>query len=153
MDILDAEIFDMRAICNIYGVPSQLLNDPNNKTYNNQAEGEKALTTRCALPLLTALRDNFNRKLKNDWNAGSDTVIDFDLSVYSELEGNKLEQVNWLEKSLLPLYRRYEILGESVPEWMDEATRNTILVPSGYQPLEETLMPVPDLQNPYNDQA
>jgi hypothetical protein len=48
------------------------------------------------------------------------------------------------------LYRRYEILGESVPEWMDEATRNTILVPSGYQPLEETLMPVPDLQNPYN---
>jgi HK97 family phage portal protein len=153
MDILDAEIFDMRAICNIYGVPSQLLNDPNNKTYNNQAEGEKALTTRCALPLLTALRDNFNRKLKNDWNAGSDTVIDFDLSVYSELEGNKLEQVNWLEKSLLPLYRRYEILGESVPEWMDEATRNTILVPSGYQPLEETLMPVPDLQNPYNAQA
>ena len=150
MDILDAEIFDMRAICNIYGVPSQLLNDPDNKTYNNQAEGEKALTTRCALPLLTALRDNFNRKLKNDWNAGSDTVIDFDLSVYSELEGNKLEQVNWLEKSLLPLYRRYEILGESVPEWMDEATRNTILVPSGYQPLEETLMPVPDLQNPYN---
>lgn len=154
MDILESELFDMRAICNIYGVPSQLLNDSTNKTYNNQLEGEKALTTRCALPLLASLRDNFNRKLKLDWTNGQTaSIIDFDLSVYPELEQNKLEQVNWLEKSLLPIYRRYEILGESIPEWMDEATRNTILVPSGYKPLDEALINLPNDLNPYSGQA
>ena len=152
MDIMQSEVFDQRAICNIYGVPSQLLNDPENKSYNNQLEGEKALTTRCALPLLTSLRDNFNRKFKDDWKNAQNVnnIIDFDLSVYTELEQNKIDQVNWLEKSLLPLYRRYEILGEPIPEWMDEATRNTILVPSGYKPIEEAMINLPTDLNPYN---
>ncbi len=92
LDIIESEKWDMKALCNIYGVPSQLLNDADNKTYNNQREGEKALTVRCAIPLLVGIRDNLNRKLHSDWGyRGSDIYVDFDPTVYSELEAEQFQ--------------------------------------------------------------
>jgi hypothetical protein len=154
LDLLNAENMDLRALCNVYQVPSQLLNDPDNKTFSNTKEGEKALTVRCAIPALASIRDQFNRKFQKDWNAKG-RVIDFDTSVYTELQEGKLDTVTWLEKSCLTLERRYEILGEKVPEWMDEQTRRTILVPSSITTLDNIENPpinLPSGLNPYAKQ-
>ncbi|CAB4121827.1 COG4695 Phage-related protein [uncultured Caudovirales phage] len=154
LDLLNAENMDLRALCNVYQVPSQLLNDPDNKTFSNTKEGEKALTVRCAIPALASIRDQFNRKFQKDWNAKG-RVIDFDTSVYTELQEGKLDTVTWLEKSCLTLERRYEILGEKVPDWMDEQTRRTILVPSSITTLDNIENPpinLPSGLNPYAKQ-
>jgi len=80
LNIIESEKWDLKALCNIYGVPSQLLNDSDSKTYNNQREGEKALTLRCAIPLLNALTENLNRKLHTDWGyKGTNLYVDYDL--------------------------------------------------------------------------
>lgn len=126
LDIINQEMWDMRLICNIYGVPSQLLNDPANKAEANAIQAEKALTTRAALPLLTAMQDNLNRKLQSDWGyKGQNIVVGFDISAYPELQEDRVSQVNWLDKSLLPLKERYRIMGLN-PEGVSEEMLNTI---------------------------
>jgi len=129
LDIIQQEMWDMRSLCNIYGVPSQLLNDPENKIQANSTSGEKALTVRAALPLLTAMRDNLNRKLATDWGyKNTGIVVDFDLSIYPELQDDKATQVAWLKDSMLPLRRRYELMGEAIPDYISEDIMNSIYV-------------------------
>ncbi len=149
MAILEAELFDMRAICNLYGVPSQLLNDTAAKTYNSLIEAEKALTVRGAIPNLTSLRDDINLKLYKEWAVGKKRVVDFDLSVYPELQKNKKELMDWISKAPISIERTLELLGEPVPDWMDEETRRTILMPSNMQALTEMPIDLPNDQNPY----
>ncbi len=151
MAILEAELFDMRAICNLYGVPSQLLNDTAAKTYNNSQEAEKSLTVRGALPALTSLRDSFNHKLYKGWG-GKDSkrrVIDFDISAYPELQKNKKELMEWVSKAPISIERTLELLGEAVPDWMDEETRRTILMPQNMTALGE--MPIDSSLSPYGN--
>lgn len=143
LNILESEKWDMVSLCNIYGVPSQLLNDPDNKTYNNQQEGEKALTLRCAIPLLNEIRDDFNKKLHTDWGYANqqDIYIDYDVTVYQELEANKVQQVDWLEKAwwLTPI-QKYEEMGIHVPDELREEL-SKVYIPSNLQPLD-TYQPI-----------
>lgn len=139
LNIIESEKWDMKALCNIYGVPSQLLNDADNKTYNNQMEGEKALTLRCAIPLLVGIRDNLNRKLKTDWGyAGQNIYVDFDPTVYAELESNKSEQVKWLNEAwwIAPA-QKYDIMGMEVPEYLNKAELEKIYIPQNIAPMDE----------------
>jgi HK97 family phage portal protein len=148
LDIIDQEMWDMRSLCNIYGVPSQLLNDPANKIQANSSSGEKALTVRAAIPLLISIRDNINRKLATDWGyKGKNIVVDFDLSVYPELQEDKANQAKWLEISMLPLRRRYEILGEPIPDYLSDEVLNSIFVNG--QPLGESIDTVDPIIDPY----
>jgi HK97 family phage portal protein len=97
LDIIAAEKWNMRRFCNLFGgVPSQLLNDPENKTYNNQKEGEKALMSRCGLAHLTSFRNSFNRKARRYWKLDGRWIIDFDMSVYGELQADASEMMKWL---------------------------------------------------------
>ena len=153
LDLLNAENMDLRALCNIYGVPSQLLNDPDNKTYNNTREGEKALTVRCALPLLKSITDQFNRKFQSDWGfKGKNRIIAPDLTIYKELEEDKNMQVDWVNKAPLTLRRKLEILNEPNTNYTDEQL-NTILLPSGTTTLEDVMggkpINLPDGLNDY----
>lgn len=152
MAILEAELFDMRAICNIYGIPSQLLNDTAAKTYNTTTEAEKSLTVRGALPQLTSMRDALNHKLYKGW-AGKNRrrVVDFDMSAFPELQKNKKELMEWISKAPISIERTLELLGEPVPDWMDEETRRTILMPSTMQALGEMPIDLPPGQNPYGE--
>ena len=88
MQIIESEKWDAIMLCNIYGVPPELLG-LTQKTYNNVKEAEKALTTRCAFPLLTTFRDAFNHKLNTDWGfKGKNIYIDYDFSIFTELNDN-----------------------------------------------------------------
>ncbi len=138
---------DIRSFCNLYGVPSQLLNDPDNKSYNSLVEAEKALTVRATLPHMNSLRDNFNRKFYKDWGNVKDRIIDYDLACYPELQKNKKELVEWISKAPISIERTYELLDEPIPEWMDEETRRTILVPSNMVALGDAPLDLTD--NPY----
>ena len=125
LDIIAQEKHDLRSLCNVYGVPSTLLNDPDAKNENNQLAAEKALTVRAAIPLLSSMRDNLNRKFNTDWGYKG-VVVDFDLSCYPELQEDKKTQADYLDISMLPLRERYEIMGEEIPEYLTEEFLNTI---------------------------
>lgn len=150
LNIIESEKWDMKSLCNIYGVPSQLLNDADNKTYNNQREGEKALTLRCAIPLLDAITENLNRKLHSDWGyRGTNIYVGYDIQVYQELEANKTEQVDWLDKAWwIPPAQKLEIMGIKAPDYVPAEELEKIYVPSNLQPLD-TYQPltIPDGTN------
>jgi HK97 family phage portal protein len=139
LNIIESEKWDMKALCNIYGVPSQLLNDADNKTYNNQREGEKALTLRCAIPLLDAITDNLNRKLHGDWGyRGTNIYVGYDIQVYQELEANKTEQVDWLDKAWwISPAQKMEIMGIKNPDYIPVEELEKLYVPSNLQPLDQ----------------
>lgn len=158
LDLTNFEMADLRLFCALYGVPSQLLNDSASKTYNTTVEAEKALITRCVLPLLTSRRDSFNRKM----DRSDSVIIDFDLSVYDQLQPNKDAIATWVNKMPLTNARKLEIIGEDIPETMTQEQRDLILVPTGLVPLDDLLVPpVEDISgdvaqldqegaNPYN---
>lgn len=139
--LLESDKVDLRFFANTFGIPSQLLNDPENKSYNNQKEGEKALTSRCALPLLTSFRDSINRMFTTYWGMDKNWLIDFDMTVYTELQQDVSEMMNWLEKLMAngyPLNRALEMLNiEKLPQpEFDEPW----ITPGMGQPLSEWQM-------------
>jgi HK97 family phage portal protein len=153
LNIIESEKWDMKSLCNIYGVPSQLLNDADNKTYNNQVEGEKALTLRCAIPLLDAITDNLNRKLHSDWGyRGTNVYIGYDIQVYQELEANKAEQVAWLDKAWwISPAQKMEIMGLKNPDYIPTEELEKLYVPSNLQPIDQFQpLEIPTEVNPIN---
>ena len=152
LDLLNAEGLDTQALCNVYGVPAALLGVKGGMTYNGMPEAEKALTVRCALPLLSSIRDQFNRKFMKDWG-NQKTVIDFDISVYGELQEDKEMQVRWLKDAPLRTERKLEILGESTEGYTPEQL-NSIIIGSGSTTLDEVIAPMPiNLPPALNDYA
>ena len=139
LNIIESEKWDMKSLCNIYGVPSQLLNDADNKTYNNQREGEKALTLRCAIPLLDSIAEQLNRKLHSDWGyRGTNVYVGYDIQVYQELEANKTEQVDWLDKAWwISPAQKMEIMGIKNPDYIPTEELEKLYVPSSLQPLDQ----------------
>lgn len=144
MDLTGIEAIDLRRIFNLWGIPSQLGNDPDNKTYNSLKEAEKALTTRCALPHLTAKRDHFNRKLQTDWGfKGVNVFADFDMSVYTELQDDQKSKWEWVSK--LPVSSKYklELMGLDAP---DDPNLDVILVDSNLMPLADIVNNISDTE-------
>lgn len=98
MQIIESQKWDAQMLCNIFGVPPELLG-LTQKTYNNAKEAEKALTTRSALPLLTSFREVFNHKLKTDWGyKDKNLFVDYDQTVFTELDENTKDKVDWVSK-------------------------------------------------------
>ena len=151
LNIIESEKWDLKALCNIYGVPSQLLNDSDSKTYNNQREGEKALTLRCAIPLLNSLTENLNRKLHTDWGyKGTNLYVDYDLSVYGELEANKSEQTDWLDKAWwISPKQKLDIMNIEVPDYIPTEELEKLYIPTGLQTIDQFQpLNIPDNLNP-----
>lgn len=98
MEIIESSYLDLRYFCNIYGVPSQLLNDPMSRTYNTQKEVEKALTSRCAVPRLNEMKNTLNRKGTENWGLPKGYVIDYDMSCYPELQADVKDTAEWTSK-------------------------------------------------------
>lgn len=139
MQQIENEKWNLRRLCAVYGIQSQLLNDPDNKTFANVEDAEKSLTTRCALPALTGFRDNLNRKMQNGWGGKPGYIADFDMGVYTELQAETVATARWLQVLMqfgFPLNRALEVLnleeidnavfdegritpamGQSVSEW------------------------------------
>lgn len=137
MAMIESGMVDLRYLCNLFGgVPSQLLNDPTNKHYNNYKEGEKALTSRCVMPHLTQFRDNLNRMGQKYWGMPAGTVADFDVTVFSELQSDVKDTAEWTSKmiAIIPNEQR-ELCGLSA---IDDEVMNEPWVQSlGRQPISD----------------
>jgi phage portal protein BeeE len=77
-------MMDLRTICNIFHVPSELFNDANNKTYSNTKEAGSAVYTNAVLPQLNQFRDAFNNFIYKRY--GGKIFVDYDASMISELQ-------------------------------------------------------------------
>lgn len=142
MDLSGIESLDLRRIFNLWGVPSQLGNDPDNKTYNSLKEAEKALTTRGALPHLTSKRDHFNRKIQTDWGfKGVNVYADFDMSVYTELQEDQKGKWDWVSKLPVSSAYKLELMGMDVPE---DPNMQVILVDGNLIPLADVINNISD---------
>lgn len=149
---LPAEMQNLRSICNLYNVPSQLMNDPENKIYSNQVEGQKALIYNCVLPLLWKRQKAYTNKLRKcDAYRDSRIVVEFDTSIYKELEANKKELVEWLEKSRFNNETFYQYMDQEIPADMPEEVRKAILIPSGYQLMDDLFTGQQDISGTIND--
>lgn len=150
--LLESEQVDLRSMCNWYGVPSQLMNDPANKTYANQQEGEKALTLRCALPLVNSRVKSMTRKFRQtDKYKNSRIVIDYDQTVYTELEVNRKEQAEWIRDSPhLTLRMRYNIQNLEIPPNIPDDVLDTVFLPNNWIPATDLIATSPDITKDLN---
>lgn len=137
LGILDLQEAQLRRFCNLFGaVPSQVLNDPENKTYNNSTEGERALTTRGAIPLISSFRDSFNTKLAKDWGYnGKNIYVDADLTVYSELQDSMKDKWEWVKQ--LPVSWKYKLELMGLDYEPNTPGLKDVMIPTGFQPLDQ----------------
>lgn len=70
----------MRRICQVYKVPSELLGDPQTKTYSNVQEAEKRLYYKATLPHLNTLRDELNQWLVPKFDDSGQVFLNYDTS-------------------------------------------------------------------------
>lgn len=68
LKLVELGIIPLRAICNVYGVDSSLLNDPDNKTYSNRKEAEKAMWDNAIIPMLKDIESALNTWLVPSYN-------------------------------------------------------------------------------------
>jgi len=135
LQILEMEQADLRHICNIYGVQSQLLNDPENKTYNNQQDARKALMLNVVLPELNMLRDELNR-----WwipGFGENLYFDYDIQAIPELQED-------LDKLVDHLTSAWWVTGNEKRSAMgydesDDPLMDQFLIPAGLMPMNTQL--------------
>lgn len=84
LNIVESERMDLRTLCMIYHVPSELFGDAANKTYSNTKEAGSAVYTNAVIPALTQKRDSLNQFLKGRYE--DNIFVDFDVSMISELQ-------------------------------------------------------------------
>jgi phage portal protein BeeE len=64
LGIIDFYKFDLVDVCRVFSVPSILLNDNENSSYNNVTEAKKSFYREVIIPELMDLCDTINRVLK-----------------------------------------------------------------------------------------
>ena len=63
LQLLESYNATVKDLCNIYGIPVQLLNNTESTTYDNYRTARKVLFTNAVIPELNKIRDEFNRWL------------------------------------------------------------------------------------------
>jgi HK97 family phage portal protein len=97
LNILESQKMDLRDICNVYGVSSELLNDPENKTNSNKKESRMALYYETVIPELDLIRDELNRWLVKEWNVdGKMYHLDYDVASIPALQADIEKQTRQL---------------------------------------------------------
>lgn len=131
LNIIESDKMDMRTICSIYHVPSELFNDADNKTYSNTKEAGSAVYTNAVLPQLDQFRDAFNMWISQKYPG---VYVDYDASMISELQDDlqylatALNSVWWLTPN-----EKRDMLNFPADE--SNAQLNDYWVPAGLMPM------------------
>lgn len=97
MAILESKVHDLRTLCSVYRVQSQIFNDPENKIASNLAEAEKAAMRNAVMPLLNSLRDEVNLWLVPAYQKpGQKLFLSPDWKAVAILQEDIQKLVNWL---------------------------------------------------------
>lgn len=134
----------IKDLCNIYSVPSQLLNNDKASTYNNMKEAKKALYQNAVIPEMLKIRDELNRWLVPKY--GQNLFIDFDFSVIPELQEEMDKVVDQMTKAwwLTPNEKRAAM---SFAQEENDAL-NDFYVPANLIPIAGEDIEMPDPQPP-----
>lgn len=101
LEIIEAGKMTQRDICNVFNFPSELLNDPDNKTNANKEQSRKQLYMDNVIPELTRDYAELNRSLVPLFNeaTGKKYHLDFDVQAIDALNKEASEKVDWLSKA------------------------------------------------------
>jgi len=88
LEILKTSIQNLRTLCNVYGAPSELFNDPANKTFANQKTALKAFYENAVLPVDRRFLSKFNEDVVPVWSKADNKnyVVTQDLSHVGALQ-------------------------------------------------------------------
>jgi len=151
LTLTDLDINKLRKFCNVYGLSSQLFNDPANKTFNNLGEAKKSLYTEAAIPLAQLFVDAWNENLVPIFNEQDNTQY------FIELDTSQIEV---LQKDKKAEAEKNKILTESISSLASKVTMNqldsqsaiNILVYSYGMTVEQAEELIPDNPNMTGDE-
>ena len=141
LQLLESYNATIKDLCNLYGVPVQLLNNTESTTYDNYRIARKVLFTNAIIPELNKIRDEFNRWLVPQY--GENLYFDFDYSAIPELMPEQQQLIDNLSKSYwLTTNEKREASGYGVDE--DNPIMNEYLVPSQFVPISDLDLGISD---------
>lgn len=133
LNIIESQKMDLRDICNVYGISSELLNDPDNKTNSNKLQSRMALYYETVIPELDLIRDELNRWLVPNYQTdGKKYHLDYDISAIPALQAD-------IEKQTAQLANAWWITGNEKRMLQGFGTRDeldTLFIPSNLIPWE-----------------
>ena len=148
----------VKDLCNIYGVPVQLLNNTDASTYNNMKEAKKALYQMAVIPELMKIQDELNRWLSPKY--GDKICIEFDFTSIPEMQEETEKVVDQLSKAwwITPNEKR-DVMNYGIDE--ENEQMNSYFVPANLVPMDndldlidEPIAPQPQpVQDDVEDQA
>ena len=134
LQLLESYNATIKDLCNLYGVPVQLLNNTESTTYDNYRIARKVLFTNAIIPELNKIRDEFNRWLVPQY--GENLYFDFDYSAIPELMPEQKQLIDNLSKSYwLTSNEKREASGYGIDE--DNDIMNEYLVPAQFMPISD----------------
>lgn len=101
LEILEAGKMSQRDICNIYNFPSELLNDPDNKTNANKEQSRKQLYLDNVIPALIRDYAEMNRCIVPRFNQvyNREYHLEFDINAIDAINQDNSDKVEWLNKA------------------------------------------------------
>lgn len=88
LQLIEKGVVNLRSFCNLFGLDSSLFNDPENKTYNNRKEAEKAMFTNAVMPLSNKLSEIFTNFLCKNHFPGRNVTMRQNFSSIEVLQEN-----------------------------------------------------------------
>jgi len=113
--LLEGRSADLADVCNVYGVPKEIMSDQSGSSFNNKKEAEKKLWNDAILPHLDVLRDVLNAALAPSNTRGRRIFIDYDHhavpALQQDMEKLSKRVMEALEHHLITPRMANEILG------------------------------------------
>lgn len=146
LEILNSLNLTQRKIANIYGVSSELLNDPENKTQANKKEARRGLYMDAVIPQMERMYAEINRWLTKPYTDSEGIKrparfnskkyhIDYDVSSIEALADDMAKKVEWLNRAWwLTLNEKREATDF---EQSDNPIANELFIPAGMMPAGE----------------
>jgi len=152
LNVLEFIKLSLRDYCNIYGVPSALMNDNEYATQSaNAREYQRMLWNNAIIPELERQKDEFNRIAAiSNKITGLNLTIDYDLSDIPELQAdNSLMSQSLSTAWWLTPNQRLQMMGLPMDE--ENELMNQVYVPLGLVPLEELTAPTEEQVKSFYD--
>lgn len=131
LKVLEGRMFTFRGFCDGYSLPSEIFNDPDNKTFANKNEAKRAGILDAVEPELRAIKSIINRLFPD-----KKYIVDYDISMLPEMQEDQEKMAAALEKQPFATWAEKR----KVMKWGDDlrpeyaALLNDYMIPSGLTP-------------------
>lgn len=138
LNITESKRESTEELCNAYNVPPEMYGGE--KKYNNFEQARKAFITDGVIPVIEARKALLNFYFQKTY---PDIVIDFDYTVFNELQDDMTEMREWLKDTWeLTPNQRLTVMGF---EQNQDPLMDKIYVPNNLQTIEDINEQIPDI--------